>query len=329
MRDLSEIYDSLSSPQGSGDLYAARRLDDRPNYHVARDSSGNPSLLISSAPAEAPAPPPVELRNLSFRPRCACRIVQSDGSVRTESLAVLKCVSDDAVLRDYFVRVLAGTLRSLPSTPEEHEISRAVRRLAELFRALDAPPRGSLQGIWCELLLIARADRVRQAVAAWHADPAARHDFLAGRQRLEVKSTTGRIRAHHFSLEQLRTGEDAQVIVMSFLLEEDPQGLSIRELWSAVAERPELTDDGRDRVAHVLALSLGRDWHEATTTRFNADHAWENLRVYDAALVPCVSPDLPVGVDEVRFRAELTDVPHLSRAAVAQRGGLLAAMLSR
>lgn len=326
MQDLHEIYDALASPSGSADLYTARALDGRPSYRVGRDPMGNPAVLISPSAPDGPAPSSVELRNLSFRPRCSCRIVQPDGVVRTESLAVLRCLSGDPLLHEYFLRVLAGAIKSLPLAPTESEVGAAVMRLVELFQALDAPPRGSLQGTWCELLLIASATRVRQAVAAWHAHPGARHDFSAGRQRLEVKSTIGPLRTHHFSLEQLRCSDGAQVVVASFILEEDPRGPSIRDLWNQVAERPELSDDGRDRVARILALALGRDWREATTMSFNVDQALACLRIYDADQVPSVSSDLPPTVSDVRFQAELTDVPHLSRTVICRRGGLMEAM---
>lgn len=244
--------------------------------------------------------------------------------MRTESLSVLKCVSDDPGLRDYFVRVLAGMVRSLPAgRPREEEVASAVMRLVELFRALDGPGRGSLQGTWCELLLIVAAPRVRQAVVAWHADPGARHDFAAGVQRLEVKSAVGPARAHHFSLDQLRSSEDAQVVVASFLLEEDRRGPSIDDLWQQLEKRSELGNEPRERVARVLARALGRDWRAATEVRFSVQDAWDHLRFYDANTIPSVSPDVPPGVDEVRFRAEVTNVPPLSNAAVRRRGGLL------
>lgn len=90
---------------------------------------------------------------------------------------------------------LSGTVAALPAIPTEEDITAAVAKLVELFRALEAPPRTSLQGLWCELLLIGRASNIRQAAAAWHADPNALHDFVAWRQRVEVKSTTGPHRA--------------------------------------------------------------------------------------------------------------------------------------
>jgi hypothetical protein len=254
--------------------------------------------------------------------------VLADGTVRTESLSVLKCVSDDPSLRDYFVRVLGGVVRSLPPEPREEEIAAAVTRLVELFRALEGPGRASLQGTWCELLLIVAAPRVRQAVVAWHADPGARHDFAAGVQRLEVKSALGGVRSHHFALEQLRSSEDAQVVIASFLLEEDRRGPSIDDLWRRLESRSELGNDARERVARVLARSLGRDWREATDARFSVEHALDHLRFYDANAVPTVSPDVPPGVDEVRFRAELTNVSPLSRSAVRRRGGLFEALLA-
>jgi hypothetical protein len=81
-----------------------------------------------------------------------------------ETLAVLKCTTDDPMLREYFLRSLSGTVTALPAIPTEEDIATAVAKLVELFRALKAPPRTSLQGLWCELFLIGRAPNIRQPV---------------------------------------------------------------------------------------------------------------------------------------------------------------------
>jgi hypothetical protein len=68
MDDLLALYLSLAPVSGSGDFYMARELTTRPNFRVAKDSDGNPTLLITPELSNSPAAPPLELRYLSFRP---------------------------------------------------------------------------------------------------------------------------------------------------------------------------------------------------------------------------------------------------------------------
>lgn len=327
IEDLLQVYGRLADLSISGDVYSARAIDGRPNYRVGRDPQGSPAILVAAqTSSEAATVPPVELPNLWFRPRCVCRVRAEGAPESVETLAVLKCSTDDPMLREYFLRSASGLVAALPETPTEQDIAGAVGKLVELFRALEAPPRTSLQGVWCELFLIARAPNVRQVAAAWHAEPHALHDFAAGRQRVEVKSSVGPLRAHHFHLDQLLPQQGTDAVIASFVLEESGRGTSIAELWDEVLARHELTAGLRERLSQVLALGLGRDWRKARRVAFDTDAAANRLQLYDAATIPRVDACLPVEVTEVQFKSELTEVVPLSRAEVARRGSLFNAM---
>jgi len=174
--------------------------------------------------------------------------------------------------------------------------------------------------------LIARACQIRQAAAAWHADPHALHDFVAGRQRVEVKSSIGPHRTHHFLLDQLLPLHGTYTIIASSVLEESITGTSIAGLGEQVLKRDELTADLRDRVSQILALSLGRDWRKARGVAFDTESAAARLRLYDAVTIPKVDPCLPVEVMDVQFRAELTEAIPMSSVELARQGGLFSAL---
>jgi hypothetical protein len=327
IEDLLDVYGRLADLSGSGDLYSARAIDGRPHYRVAKDLQGNPALLVATETSSvATAVPPLELPNLSFRPRCLCRVRAEGAPESNETLAVLKCSTVDPMLREYFLRSVSGLVAALPDAPSEQDIAGAVGKLVELFRALEAPPRTSLQGLWSELFSIARASQVRQAAVAWHADPHALHDFVAGRQRVEVKSTMGPHRSHYFLLDQLLPPQGTTAVIASFILEESASGTSIAELWEEVSSRAELTADLRDRLSQILALGLGRDWRKARRVAFDTKSAADRLQLYDAATVPKVDSRLPVEVTDVQFKSELTEAVPIPRAEAARRGGLFAAL---
>ena len=75
----------------------------------------------------------------------------------------------------------------------------------------------------------------------------------------------------------------------------------------------------------MLTHALGRDWREARRVAFDPEAVLEQLRLFDAASIPAVSPDLPAGVSDVRFKAELTGVRHLSPTALRGEAGLFEA----
>jgi hypothetical protein len=165
MEDLVMLYSRLANPPRTGDVYVACPMDGRPRDRVARDPDGNPALLIApELSSHTTGAPSLELRNMSFRPKCVCRVRVEGETESVETLAVLKCMPDDLMLREYFLRSLSGTIAALPTMPTEEDITTAVAKLVELVHALEAPPRTSLQGLWCELFLIGRAPNTRQPV---------------------------------------------------------------------------------------------------------------------------------------------------------------------
>lgn len=325
--DLLELYGELADVVGTGDLYSARSVGGTATFRVAKDSRGNPAILFAAgAQSERSASPPIELPNLSFRPRCVCHVRSEPDPEVVETLAVLKCSTDDAMLREYFLRSASGLVAAMPDAPTEQEVAGAIGKLVELFRALDATPRTSLQGLWCELFLIARAPILGAAAAAWHADPHALHDFSASQQRVEVKSCIGPIRSHVFLLDQVIPQDGTTVIVASFVLDETGTGISISELWDEVSQRTDLSVELRTRLTQILALSLGRDWRKARRVAFDADSAYSQMRLFPASSIPKVDPALPAQVTHVQFRSELTQAGTISREEAAANGGLLAAL---
>jgi Putative PD-(D/E)XK family member, (DUF4420) len=324
--DLLVLYNGLGSASQSTDVYVGRPLNLRPNLRIAKDSEGNPTLLISSKSTIGPGIPPLEFRYLFFQPRCLCRVNCEGMPEAIETFAVLKCTTNDGLLREYFLRCLTGLVAALSTTLTEDEVAALVTNLVELFRAIEDAPRNSLQGIWCELFLIARATRIRQAAMAWHADAHELYDFVAGKQRLEVKSTTGPHRVHEFRLEQLLPLRDTHVVIASFILEERGTGISINDLWSEILANPEMTVELRERLSRIVSLSLGRDWRKMRYVAFDPEVASRGLRLYDADLVPRVDPNVPAEVTDIRFHSELTDAPSLSREEAIRFGGLFQAI---
>jgi Putative PD-(D/E)XK family member, (DUF4420) len=326
--DLLQAFGELGTIDGPEDTYVAKPVRDWPCYRIAKDSAGNAALLVATQPDEGHSPAPIELRNLSFRPNCSCRVVSEGRPKTTETLAVLKCVSDEGSIRQYFLRSLSGILVGLaPNGPSVLELSSAVSKLSELFRSIEEPPQATLQGLWSELFLIAEASDIALAADAWHSEPRALHDFSLGEERIEVKSTTSSRRVHEFLLDQLLPPVGTEVVVASFVLQESVSGLSIEDLWRQIAADGGLSDELVQRMLRVISLSLGRDWRDARRVSFDRDAALRQLRFYDASVLPKVGRPAFVEISDIRFRCDLSDIAPISRSRLAKRGLLFSGII--
>lgn len=330
MRDLAELFEQLpaaapAAPGGALSL-SALPVPGWGAYRVSRSEDGSPGVLVAARGGPESSIAGLELKNLSFRPRVRCRIVPPSGGGPEEGeYALIRCKGEDEALRSLFLHIAGGWLPALGRAPSVGALADAVDRLAELFAALAAPARTSVQGLWAELLLVATGLDPALLALAWHSEPRELHDFCAGSQRVEVKSTLSPLREHTFSLDQLRWGGGA-LIVASVKMQEDPQGLTVEDLARLAASRMPGALELRARLEEVVARSLGRDWREATRARFRLQGPAGAVAYYRAEDVPSIATPLPAEVSEVRFRSDLSGTPPLAHGELRSAGGLLAAL---
>ena len=327
--NLLSLFQSLSDVRELGDIYSAQQIAGWPSYRIAKDACGNATLLIAAFVGDQDSTcAAMELRNISYRPRRVCRVGSPLGRESIETLAVLKCSTDELALREYFLRALSVVLAVLsPDSPSEAEITAAVSKLVELFRCLEEPPQSSIQGLWCELLLIANAGNIPLAVDAWHAEPRALHDFSLGEQRVEVKSTTRPRRAHEFLMDQLLAPDGTEIIVASFMVQESLTGPTIQDLSEQIISTGALSASQSQRLLRIISLSLGQDWRQASRVAFDPESALKRLHFYTASTIPKIGMPLPLRVSEIRFKSDLTDVIPVARSTVLRCGGLFAGLL--
>lgn len=311
--DLLALYRSLQPGEADDRLSAVPIPGLR--HRIARAASGGPVLLVSVQPSDSAPPPPLVLEHLTVQHDVLCRVVAPDGAEETGTFTVVRCTSPE--LGEHFLRVLHPIVEAVGPEPTRRDAAGAVRRLAELFQALQAPPRQSAQALFAELLVIATSHDPVALARAWHVEPEDRFDFSSGPERVEVKSTSGETRRHHFSLEQVRPEADVQVLVVSVRVVRAAEGLTLGTLLDRVRGLLAGDADLLLHVDHVVAESLGGTLRRALRERFDEEVAWASLQLYRAEDVPAVDPELPPGVSGVRFVAEL------DRAQPVQRDELV------
>jgi hypothetical protein len=323
--DLLQAILSLEAPRGDGEVYVTIRHHREEPSRFGKDKDGRIAVLIASDSSEDEGvQAPIELANILLRPSCMCTVTAgADTSV--SRMTVVKCKSDDARYQECFLRVLSGTLGPFPESRSSLELRRLLSTVAELFRALEEPSQRSIQGLWCELFLIAYSHDIGTAIGAWHRTPQALHDFSRGDTRIEVKSSTGR-RVHRFSATQIVAENGTTVLVASFLLQETGLGLTVADLWDRISERCEERPELLAFVNKVVTATLGSAWRYADRIRFSPDSALAQLRVYSASSIPRFVEPFPEGIENVRYDCDMEVARPLSPSELRSVGDLANAL---
>ena len=330
MIDLARQFETISPPvETTSDLrFSAAPIAERPRHRIAVDRHGLPALLIDVVDAEGTGPPLV-LEHIRMQQGVDCRVTEPDGSTESRRLTILRCTDNDPITREYFLRVGGTVLEAIGAAPTSEAVNRTIERLIELFRALAAPPRKSVIGFWAELFVISRSRHPATLVRAWHQSPDERFDFGLGEDRLEVKAAIGRVRRHHFSLEQLLPIPGVNVLIASLLIERSAAGPSLHELVESI--RSHVAGDAAQilHVDTVVALTMGTAWRAAMDERFDANFAEAKLEYFRPNDIPQPPSPMPSEVTEVRFVSALTGCPSVPSDELRSGAGLFAAAAIR
>jgi len=327
MSTLVEAFDALPVPTGRPDMtiFSARPAAGAETHRVAKQVNGAPALLISvGAAASTPRPASVELENIQIQHDLECVVSQPDGGQERGRFSVILCKGEGRELHAYFLRVSGPLLQVLGASPTRAQVSRAIDQLVELFSAMSLPSRKSVQGLWAEVFLIARASEPATLIEAWHANPEDRYDFGTGSHRIEVKSCTGAPRRHHFTLEQLTPPPGVQVIVASIFAQRTGNGASIADFIDRLREsvhRPELIL----RLERLVAMTLGDCWPNGLRDHFDEQVADDSLRFYRSRSVPSIASALPVELTQVRFVSDMSGAEAVQNEELQEAGGILSA----
>ena len=325
-RNLKRLFGELGVPVPSQRrVYETARIARDSRYRVGRDSQGNPSILIETTDAVGAASlSDFEGRHLSIAHGVNCSISEDGVELAHERFSVVACVEADDLLKDRFFDAAETMLRSLGETPTVEELRQLAAGLIELFRLASQPPRGTIQGLWAELWLIAQSREPEVLLNAWHGEPTDAYDFNSGPDRLEVKSTSQRTRKHPFTHRQLHPPVGTQAVVASVFVESSGGGSTVSTLIQRIRRRVSNTRALR-RLDYVVATTLGSDWRDGVEAAFDTELASESLSFYGVETVPSLPSDAPPGVSDIRYVSDLSDAQALGRDQMSAMGELLAA----
>jgi hypothetical protein len=317
---VTAIFGSMALPSSSGDR-VFRAVELSPGIRIAKTSTGRAAVLASTG---GDARPPIVMRHLRVDFGATCQIDAGGASV-AEQVTIVECLSDDDTLVRHFLLAVTAVLGDI-ATPTAINVRAAVDALVEAFRAMSKGSLTSVQGLWGELFVIRSAADPGALIDAWHVTPQDRHDFGQGAQRLEVKTTTGRVRRHRFAHEQL-IDDDLDLVIASLMVESSPSGVTISDLIDEIVALPGIDADRRIRLLAGVTAALGDEWAGAERQRFDAVVAFSLLKFFDVASVPKVDGVIPDTVTDLRYAVDLSAAVSLQAVEFGGRGGLFAAAL--
>lgn len=234
-----------------------------------------------------------------------------DGVNEPHHYTVITLRSLDQTLQMEFIDIAMMMFGRLEPMPSKREISLEVENLISIFSAMSCPPKKQIQGLWAEMLVIERSRFPETLINAWHADPSAKYDFTLGRDKVEVKSTSGEERKHHFSLDQLNPSRHSRLLIASVIIRESGHGnggLSVSELRDKICEQVQSVD-ARLRLYQVMAETIGTDMHKLEGVYFDYVEASDTLRFFNSEDVPGIRKDtVGPGVSSVGFTSDLSGI---------------------
>lgn len=317
--DLRTIIAEIRPPEMGrlGEMrYRVRKISGTDHY-IGRDSNGSPCLLLESV--ESGSRSPIRLAALEVQFALLCRITEEQGQESTQTLTAITCRSSDEALTSYFAHVAQTIVGILGRRPRSFEVAEAVRRLAELFQSLNRATGRSVLGLFGELFVIHLSRSPQQALSAWRSSTDNRFDFSIDNVRLEAKSSSDRVRAHHFSREQCMPPEGTVGILISMFVERSGGGLSLGDLVQRIEGQVTGNPELILRLHSTVVETLG----DATTTgmsvRFDEHLARASVRTYDLSHIPAVREDIPPEVSQVHFRADISGLNPVSASALITR----------
>ena len=324
--DLTRLFASLLAPMPatSGNDLSAVPFPSAPTHRLGKDANGSPCLLIRQT-AQAARSAPIRLENLFVSFDVPCTVRQPNGVQESDNFTIVRCTAGNPALFPHFLKIVSSIIAALGPAPTQAAVRRAISGLVELFQALSAPAKKTIQGLWAELLIIRLSTDPVAVASAWHRDPVEHFDFAAGPERLEVKSSSARRREHYFSLDQLTPVSGIRIVVASIFVERVGGGVSLRKISDDIRAILAFDPARVARFDSVVYGSIGSGWADALEESFDWELARESIAFYAAQNVPRPNIPAPQAVFDVRFRSDLTFIEPLAHEQLQSFGGIFAA----
>lgn len=250
---------------------------------------------------------------LSLTLNRSCEIF-ADNDTYKKKCHILICNSDNKSIIESFITLCLALVKHLNTQASSEEILSFFHSLQQLLKI--NPRLNSIEeqkGLWGELFLIKESGYNKELINAWHEKPYYKFDFSFSNYKLEVKTTTKEFRVHSFSHEQLYREDDIDIYLCSLMLDEDNEGLSLKELVNQM--RVQLSDDYNFLLKlekSTRELGIFDLYNEYPGVKFDEELARQKIAYFNVKDVPRFEQLEPNGVSSTRYSIDLSTANQLN-----------------
>lgn len=332
MSTLQSTFDQISKPKSSSKSLKGISLKSyKKKIWICKDSRGFPTLVLRSSEKF--------IKNGALDKEYALikvyhnqnRIIESDGSKEEVYCSIIYCDTNEKDIVELFFETFKPMLKKLKFPINPFELNDLSENLIKLFRSLKNLPRKSTQGLWAELFLIYRSKSKEELISRWHKEIKDKYDFKKEKNFIEVKSTTSTERKHVFSLEQVNMKDYETVLIASFMLEMDEDGMSIEMLEKEIKKELEHRPDLVEELIYQIRSTLGSAWQSGRKQSFCEFSAEDKLKFFDLNDIPKLDQELKKirGVSQIKFTSNLDYCSEIKFSKYKKKSNLFKSVLNK
>lgn len=305
--NLIDLYDTLSLPERNNKVFNAIPIPEYSNFKIAIDFEGNAVLLLSvSNRIKDSSLKNFQLKYLKLEHNIECNVYEKN-LIKLQTFTVITFRSNYRDLQEYFLRISETLIKTIGQNPTQEQVIDTLKKLVEVFNTLTDIPTNTVKGLWAELFLIEISNNPKILINYWHNQPEERFDFNAGKERLEVKSSSNFERKHFFSSEQLNPPTDAQVLIASIFLKQHNSGYNLQYLIDSISKKVNFDFDTIDILNTIVFRSLGSSFENSLEMKFDYEIAKQSLKFYRTQDIDKIKEiHIPNNVSEVKYISDLS-----------------------
>jgi hypothetical protein len=229
-------------------------------------------------------------------------------------------------LQKYFLGIAENLLNELTKNPSQDEVYNTFKGFIEIFRAMSNPPKTTVQGLWCELLLIETSKKPETLLEFWHNMPEEKFDFNADIEKIEVKSSSSLERKHILTSDQLNSPVEKEIIIASIFARQSASGKNIADLIDSIKSKVD-NEFLIDKLSTIVGGTLGNALEQGLKVKFDYELAKDSINYYQSSKISKIEEiHIPSKVSEVKYKSDLTNVETVMPNKISISGRLFSGL---
>lgn len=286
------------------DSYLIEKVVNKKNVFVGISPEGFPAILIKIKDNPQEKYDSIDLNGIKTEFKLNCNFSIDGDDIKQSIFNIVICTDEDQNAQDFFYDFFERffSKRKVISTSQ---LKKEIQFIRELFGHKKTPGLKTIMGLWSELFIIYKAKNTESWAKGWHNRPRSTFDFEFGNIGIDVKSFGGHTREHYFQLEQLTNISKDEIFILSMNLQENDDGLTVFDLFNKIL--PKLKSDKLIKKMENLIFKIGGH-NNKDSIRFNEHIANDSLLILKGEEIPCIKSDIPIGISEIKFKANCSNV---------------------